>query len=483
MSVDKEARQRAARAVTWALSHGMAFKVDAQSARHVPFTLSPTAISAAQFHQLVQSATWLSEVLLAVMRQPQWLSEVIAPVALGDAFFARLLALHQRIQAQTPRCLPVHIVRSDFMQDITHGAQLIECNGIAAGMAPFGQRAAELQRYLHPSMNVLANHALTRLASAWAKATLQIKDEFNETGPAHWLMVVQAAEDNVFDQQLLADAVMAVGQAQGREIITLRRTLGELSHELTLDARGRLQLTGVGALDGVYLRAGYQPADYQAADSTPETLYGVRLTLECARIALNATVAQQLAGSKRVQQVLSAMSEAQLQALGVTPAAARGAKAVLGEIYPISAELIARLPDLDLNQWVLKNQGEGGGHCLFGAEIAEKLQVLNAAEFGAWLLMRRCVPATRAANAVRGGQCVEVSDLMSEIGLFTVHLAGEPAFSAAKDSAKAASITLIADNAPALSAYAGYLVRSKSAASREGGVHSGQGVLDALQCV
>ncbi|NVO99574.1 glutathione synthase, partial [Photobacterium damselae subsp. damselae] len=53
-----------------------------------------------------------------------------------------------------------------------------------------------------------------------------------------------------------------------------------------------------------------------------------------------------------------------------------------------------------------------------------------------------------------------IDDLISEIGIFTVHLAGKP----------------ITQN----KGYAGYLIRSKSTRTTEGGIHSGQGVLDSL---
>jgi glutathione synthase len=53
-----------------------------------------------------------------------------------------------------------------------------------------------------------------------------------------------------------------------------------------------------------------------------------------------------------------------------------------------------------------------------------------------------------------------VTDLISELGMFTVQIDGNPA--------------------SAEQSFAGYLIRSKSAESTEGGVHSGQGVLDSL---
>jgi len=61
---------------------------------------------------------------------------------------------------------------------------------------------------------------------------------------------------------------------------------------------------------------------------------------------------------------------------------------------------------------------------------------------------------------VRDSKLYSVNDLISEIGLFTVHINGQ------------------ASNEE--QGYAGYLIRSKSASTTEGGVHSGMGVLDSL---
>ena len=76
--------------------------------------------------------------------------------------------------------------------------------------------------------------------------------------------------------------------------------------------------------------------------------------------------------------------------------------------------------------------------------------------------MRRLHPAPRSVPSlvVRKGELYQITDLVSELGIFSVQI----------------------DNyaASAEPCFAGYLIRSKSAESTEGGVHSGQGVLDSL---
>lgn len=64
---------------------------------------------------------------------------------------------------------------------------------------------------------------------------------------------------------------------------------------------------------------------------------------------------------------------------------------------------------------------------------------------------------------VREGKAQRVERLVSEIGIFTAHLDGEPLGGSAQDPG-----------------YVGYLVRSKPADITEGGIHSGFGMLDSL---
>jgi len=103
-----------------------------------------------------------------------------------------------------------------------------------------------------------------------------------------------------------------------------------------------------------------------------------------------------------------------------------------------------------------------GGHCYFGDDIAGKILSLSEEELDAWSLMRRLhpIPRQKPALLIRNGKLEQVDDLISEIGMFTAHLDGHP----------------IGQEF----GYSGYLVRSKSATTTEGGVHSGMGVLDSL---
>ncbi|NLS12681.1 glutathione synthase [Vibrio sp. SM6] len=472
---DKFSNRAKDEAIEWALAHGMAMKTTLDSAQHPAFVLTPTAITPERFQTLAHTVSLLGKLIHAVSEDAAFIEQAIEPITTGDSFFQQLLHMHCTLQqkGQTARRLPMLIMRSDFMDDVTQGPKLVEFNGIAAGMGPFGQRTHELHRYLShqwPSQfdhwsgeqigPLVENRAIENLAKGIAKATWQIKHEFADKGPATFLMVIQEHEDNVFDQHLLEHAL----QDQG--IRTVRRSFRELYDGLSAGEDHRLLLDGIGSIDCVYLRAGYQYSDYIANDiidrACCQALTQTRLMIEQHRVAVNATVAQQLATSKRVQLLLSLKSAHALTRFNLTLEQAERVKALMGEMRAVDKQSIPWIAQRPENEWVLKNQGEGGGHCVFGQDIVPTLQRLDPAEYQVWSLMRRWHPACRqnTAYVVRKGEIHPVEDLISEIGMFTVHIDGQAAFSE--------------------NAYAGYLIRSKSSQITEGGVHSGLGALDSL---
>ncbi|WP_028115107.1 glutathione synthase [Ferrimonas senticii] len=462
-------------AIEWSLLNGMALKTAAHSAQHCAFSLAPTIIERDRFELLKSTVPLLGKLIHGVSEDHPFLQQAITPLIDGDPFFASLAALHDEIHFEgneAPR-LPMLLMRTDFMDDAKHGPKLIEFNGIAAGMGPFGQRAHQLHDFVQrqwpaafrqwsevDNLELVPNHAIEHLAKGIAGAAHSVRAQAGETGQPLFIMVVQPDEDNVYDQHLLEQALQAEG------VRTVRRSFRQLHDQLASGDNQRLLLQGLGGVDAIYLRAGYQHCDYMAADLDGghccSLLGKVRVMMEQHRVAINATVSQQLATSKRVQMLLSTMSAEELTQFGVSLDEAQRIKPFLGEMRPLDNSSANWFASQDSHDWVLKNQGEGGGHCVFGDDILPKLKQIQPHQYSAWSLMRRLHPHHRQSPAliVRQGEAQQVDDLISEIGMFTLHLDGHSLTSEL--------------------GYAGYLIRSKPASVSEGGVHSGQGAVDSL---
>ncbi|WP_067515046.1 glutathione synthase [Endozoicomonas ascidiicola] len=462
-------------AIEWSLMHGMALKSSIDSARHCAFSFAPTLIQRDRFELLKSVVPLMGKLIHGVSENNEFLEDAIKPLCSGDAFFASLMSLHQEIHrgSEAAERIPMLLMRTDFMDDAEHGPKLIEFNGIAAGMGPFGQRAHELHSYLQyqwpqqfkhwsetENLELVPNQGIENLAKGIAGAATTVRAQSGESGQPLFIMVVQPDEDNVYDQHLLEEAIQKEG------VKTVRRTFRQLYDQLSSGENHRLMLEGLGGVDAIYLRAGYQHCDYHAEDLDGDRccskLGKVRVMMERHRVAINATVSQQLATSKRVQMLLSSMDETALTAFGLTLDEAARIKPFLGEMRPVDEGSADWFESENAHNWVLKNQGEGGGHCVFDDDILPRLKSLKPEEFSAWSLMRRLHPRHRSSPAlvVRNGEAAPVDDLISEIGMFTLHLDGHSLTSEL--------------------GYAGYLIRSKPSSVAEGGVHSGQGSVDSL---
>ncbi|MBT9243784.1 glutathione synthase [Vibrio splendidus] len=469
-------------ACEWALMHGVAFRQADNTARHCPFSLAPMTMERKVYEHLLKVTPVITKLISNVSEDHDFLQSSLSDMAKADPFFGRLMELHQQAHGSAgerlnPARQPLLLMRTDFMDDRQHGAKVIEFNGIAAGMAPFGQRATEFHSFMQnqwpetyknwledQSATPAENQGLTQLAYGIANAARQVKIDFKEQDKPVFLMVVQKNEDNVYDQHLLEVEL----QKQG--IRTVRRTFEQLSCQLSSGDNQRLLLKDVGAVDVVYLRAGYQYSDYWAPELNESvcchTLSQTRLFMEQHHVAMNATISQQLATSKTMQMLLTMMPAAEYARWGLTLEEAELVKSVLADMKPITSESIEWFnTQADKQEWVLKNQGEGGGHCVFGDDISEQLSQLKPEEYDAWALMQRLYPHERDVPtiAVRDTQQTLVTDLVSEVGLFTAYYQGKPVTE--------------------LDGYAGYLIRSKPASENEGGIHSGKGILDSLTLI
>jgi glutathione synthetase len=466
-------------AVAEALQLDLCFLSGPGQSRHVPFTFTPSVIAAPAFSQLESVSPLLGRLTQALASRTGLLQQVHEPLEAGDPFFAEMLSTHRQLHGNSDDLarVPLLLQRSDFMVDEVFGPRLVECNSIAAGMAPFGDRVRSLHAYLstrwpgeyeqlhtNKQGTLVPNPATANMAHAIAAAAGTIARDLDDDGDPGFLMVVQEHEDNVFDQRLLERRLMELG------LRTYRRTFRQLHQQLSSGPRQSLQLEGCGTIHVVYLRAGYQYQDYIATDLDSrrccDALCTTRMFIERHRVALNATVAQQLATSKRMQLHLASGGNAAMAGLGFNAQECADLVSVLAPMRAVDANSADWLREESSSaDWVLKNQGEGGGHCLFDRDILPRLESLTASDYGAWTLMQRLRPTGREQSTlvVRDGRAQRVQRLVSEPGLFTAHLGEEALPTGDKREA-----------------YVGYLVRSKPPDVTEAGVHSGFGALDSL---
>ena len=432
---------------------------------------------------------------------------MLASTAASDDFTRRQYALFCALADEGAPAQPLSllITRSDYM--LSRGQlKQVEINTIAASFGALSTAVGELHAFtrhrLTRSVPAAAQHffgagdaseigpsaSRPALAAALARAHSAYVERHVAAGaPAPIvLFVVQPGERNALDQRAIEHELWRT-----HGVAVRRATLSELGGALCALEGGppshgcaapRLFLAAESALGErdevsvVYFRSGYSPGDY-----CDENAWVAREKIERALSVKCPTLGAQLAGAKKVQQVLAASGE--LERFVSDEESVRSLRTSFAGLWPLdisnlkgdaraTAEAAVararRAPDL----FVLKPQREGGGNNIFGAELAAALSALDADgtvraaasmtgdQLSSYILMERLFPEAYPAILVRAGETTR-ADAISELGVYGVFL-GEGAA------------------VPLLNASAGYLVRTKTVGTNEGGVATGYAVIDSL---
>ena len=410
-----------------------------------------------------------------IARRPEWLATTLACTVKSDAFTCRLLdmsaAVHKEGLAQQ---LYLGVHRSDYMmdgvsEDAAAGMLQVELNTIASSFGCLGSRTSRLHRFLLARTaagrefrngatgaagaggELPANDVGSNIAGAIAKA-----HEAYGKKDALVVFVVQPGELNVIDQKHIE---FALWEAHGLPV--RRMTLAELERDTVLSGGDERRLVLRGAkqpqqeIAVLYFRAGYTPDDYPT-----ETEWAGRLKVERSRAVKCPSVAYQLVGTKKVQQVLAGPGgldafvpdKAQQRTLQSCFAAQHAMGP--GADPAVMAEAAAH-PE----RFVMKPQREGGGNNLYGADIPAALDAMSDDELGAHVLMQRIVPVPAPVTFLKTGNDVVAGKGVFEMGVFSMFVGD-------------------GKGKPLVNRHGGHVLRSKMDGVDEGGVAAGFAVIN-----
>jgi glutathione synthetase len=208
----------------------------------------------------------------------------------------------------------------------------------------------------------------------------------------------------------------------------------------------------------VYFRAGYGPDDYP----TPRE-WEARIRLERSRAVKCPTIATQLAGAKKVQQVLAV--EEVLERFVQSPEDVERIRGTFAAIYPLDtspAGLEARKLAFETpEKYVLKPQREGGGNNVYRGKIPAFLKSIGEELWSGYILMELIESPPAEGVIVRNGEVMR-GGVIGELGVYGVALWRE-------DTGE-----LLVNKE------AGWLLRTKGFESEEGGVAAGFGCVDGV---
>lgn len=458
-------------AIEWALSHGLVLRntsnagmipapFDLTSSVHVPFSLFPTKFPATLYEQACLVQPHFNTLVHKVSQDKAFLTSIVESLRI-DNFTSRLFKIYQEVEQKQP--VTMGILRSDYL---IHGSMeypkliQVELNTIAASFGCLSPLTSMLHRYLakysatyRVSAGDPTEESLPYVDTA-ALLAKGIATAHKLFGEGVVVMVVQPNERNVFDQRHLEFKLM-----ENHGIKLVRQTLLELSNAKLVD--DELIIPGPNGpmkCSVVYFRAGYTPNDYPT-----EAEWNARIMIEKSTAIKCPTIAQQLAGTKKVQQVLC--SETELSKF-LTGEPMSLVKRTFTNLYPLD-ESAAGLKAFETvmnhpENFVLKPQREGGGNNVYGKNIPRVLSHLSLDERKSYILMDRIKSPVTKNVMLRNGELTE-AEVISELGIFGVY---------------------VAKNNEILENYqAGHLLRTKSSTCDEGGVASGFAVLDSVMLI
>ncbi|MCP4755301.1 MAG: glutathione synthase [Proteobacteria bacterium] len=446
--------ERLQEAKDFAITNGLLKYNTRYELTHAPFSLVPYQVSRKTLDRMIALTPLFNELMLKVGRDGDFLTEHLEGVARTDDFVRDLLALY--VKSETVQPCQLMISRNDYMLSGKGDAlselrpKQVEFNTISNSFVFLSRQTYRLHRYLydgHPHESELAfNDPLEEVVDAMAQAISHY-----DYPQSCLLMVVQSREQNVFDQRAIEYRLL-----EKHSIPTLRLSLEEVAENGVLK-EGHLTIRNrVAAL--TYFRAAYTPEDFV----DPEAWKGRRLIEASSSIKIP-SIGLQLAGAKKIQQVLGRPEI--LRRFATEEEVVRIADTFVGlhtldeKVGDASADRIAcRFP----GDYVLKPQREGGGNNLYDSEMVERLQSLDGDQRQAYILMERIQSPAHASLLVVEGVAADVSCL-SEVGRYGVCFADGERILLNRDM--------------------GYLVRTKSADQNEGGVCAGYACLNSLRVV
>ena len=433
---------------------------------HVPFSLSPFAISKSELKNMIKLTSYFNELMINVSQNWDFLHEHLSPIAQNDTFIKMLLKLRKNEITQSNQLL---IQRNDFFlindgeKNITKNdddennvssdslIRQVEINTISVSFPFLITQLCRLHRYYFEQNKIdeiVKNNPLIHIANHFSKAHKKYgyKDGII-------LLVAKKNEHNLFDQVGLEQIVW-----EKYRIKTVRKSLSEIFENATLK-NGHLVLDGqVVAI--TYYRSGYSPTDFIEKNS-----FEGRKLIEASSTIQVPNLEIQLAGMKKIQQVLtnpkiiSEFLEPEISRIILKNFVKMNS---LDEIFITNPETISasKWASLYPEMFVLKPQREGGGNNYFGREITNVINKLNEKQLNTYVLMEKINPKTHPAIIVVNRKAEELS-CVSEIGRYGICYAENGIIKSNDDI--------------------GYLVRTKSEKINEGGVCAGFSCLNSLK--
>jgi glutathione synthetase len=429
------------------ITHGSLLKIirteekSALLTRGIPVSLFPTRFPRKLFDEAVRLQKTFNELYVRIANDEDFLERTLAPLIRDDEFTRRLWEIHlDAKKSKLVQDVTLGIFRSDYMIHVDEdgGARQlkqVEFNTFSVAGGTHANLVADMHGFLHkagaygellgdplkPSQSVPANGTAAGIVSGLVNAhDVYGRPKSGISNQAGILFIVQHSNYNICDERPLEYALWNHNPPVPAYRLAFRDILDHISLGPSLELLFTSPSCPFSPLEisVVYLRAGYEPAEYD------EKGRAARLLLEKSRAIKCPSILSHLTTFKKVQQELS--SPGVLERF-LSPVQCADVRATFAPMLPLdSSELGLRGRALATNpktvaDYILKPSLEGGGNNIYGSDISDFLETVPEEERSSFILMER-IHALTQEGMLMSSEGLYEGPTISELGIFGVCL-------------------------------------------------------------
>lgn len=473
----------------YALSNGLVMYKDLENLKNetavAPVTLYPTILPRDSFETAVSIQKAYNELYANILLDDtKWLDGVIKSISEFDAdFTGKLYELYLKYTNDSvykKQNKELGIFRNDFLlhENDDKSCQLkeVEFNTISVSFGALSSKVSALHSFLNENgyykgqsastfdrkdLDIPVSESLAGIASN-IKLGVDAFEGQQGISKSIVLFVVQPNERNVFDQRLIEYELFNKYKVKSKRI-----TIDEVPKFISKKDDSYLRHND-DVVSVVYFRSCYSPNDFKT-----EKAWENRLFLETSLAIKAPSLKMQLAGSKKIQQLVTTPET--LQRFIPDEDTCKKLLSTFVKIYPLddsdegryAKDLIKKNNADVLSKFVLKPQREGGGNNIYKSDIHPFLtqNIPDEKDWGAYILMELINAQPTKGNVILRNNELHNVDILSELGIFG---------------------TVLIDTATKKiehNSYDGWLLRSKVSDSNEGGVAAGFGCVDSIALI
>lgn len=240
--------------------NGIVRKNAQQNIVTIPITAGPSEFPSDSFREAVQTMPDFNILVDKLASSAQFLQLVREELGGSDEFMNSLFQVYDEANASEYKCrLIAGLNRNDFLFD-RNAKQLfqVEMNTLSCSFNAMAQRVSELFQRFYSESTIPQNKSFQGTVEFIQLVTEQYGMCYGKKNVRLVLMIVQANENNIFDQKFIEHDLIKRG------IRVVRKTFDELHDGLTVDQKDGALLYNSEPVAAVYYRVGYVPDDYKS---------------------------------------------------------------------------------------------------------------------------------------------------------------------------------------------------------------------------